>query len=113
MEGEMANQSTDGGRLIDRRTVLRAGAALAGAALAAAGPALLREAQAEAQPRPRTASPMAVIDSQVHAYEADTPKRPWYRVPNWSDHVTDDERRDFPTVHSLLPHPRQDPRETR
>ena len=26
---------------------------------------------------------MAIIDSQVHAYEANTPKRPWHSVPNW------------------------------
>ena len=24
---------------------------------------------------------MAIIDSQVHAYEANTPKRPWHTVP--------------------------------
>ena len=30
-------------------------------------------------------------DSQVHAYEANTPKRPWHSVPNWPDHVTGDE----------------------
>src|SRR3954471_18447431 len=82
----MANQSTNGDRLIDRRTVLQAGAALA-----AAGPALLRGADAEAQPRPRGASPTMVIDSQVHAYEANTPQRPWFRVPNWPAHVTGDE----------------------
>jgi len=34
---------------------------------------------------------MAVIDSQVHAYEANTDQRPWYSVPNWPDHVTGDE----------------------
>ena len=34
---------------------------------------------------------MAIIDSQVHAYEANTPKRPWHKVPNWPDHVTGDE----------------------
>ena len=34
---------------------------------------------------------MTIIDSQVHAYEANTPKRPWHRVPNWPDHVTGDE----------------------
>jgi predicted TIM-barrel fold metal-dependent hydrolase len=34
---------------------------------------------------------MPIIDSQVHAYEADTPKRPWRSVPNWPDHVTGDE----------------------
>src|SRR5512132_1735199 len=34
---------------------------------------------------------MAIIDSQVHAYEANTPKRPWPTVPNWPDHVTGDE----------------------
>jgi L-fuconolactonase len=34
---------------------------------------------------------MPIIDSQVHAYEANTPKRPWDTVPNWPDHVTGDE----------------------
>ena len=34
---------------------------------------------------------MTIIDSQVHAYEANTPQRPWYRVPNWPAHVTGDE----------------------
>src|SRR6185503_19995990 len=34
---------------------------------------------------------MAIIDSQVHAYEANTPKRPWHNVPSWPDHVTGDE----------------------
>ncbi|MBT6312912.1 MAG: amidohydrolase [Alphaproteobacteria bacterium] len=34
---------------------------------------------------------MAVIDSQVHAYEANTANRPWHSVPNWPDHVTGDE----------------------
>jgi L-fuconolactonase len=34
---------------------------------------------------------MAIIDSQVHAYEANTPKRPWHSVPNWPAHVTGDE----------------------
>ena len=37
------------------------------------------------------ASPMTIINSQVHAYEANTPKRPWHSVPNWPDHVTGDE----------------------
>src|SRR6266705_2625924 len=37
------------------------------------------------------ASPMTIIDSQVHVYEANTPKRPWHNVPNWPDHVTGDE----------------------
>src|SRR5215813_12747176 len=37
------------------------------------------------------ASAMAVIDSQVHAYEANTSKRPWASVPNWPPHVTGDE----------------------
>jgi hypothetical protein len=31
---------------------------------------------------------MTIIDSQVHAYEANMPKRPWHTVPNWPDHVT-------------------------
>src|SRR5689334_24695034 len=34
---------------------------------------------------------MAIIDSQVHCYEANTPKRPWATVPNWPAHVTGDE----------------------
>jgi L-fuconolactonase len=34
---------------------------------------------------------MAIIDSQVHVYEANTPARPWRSVPNWPDHVTGDE----------------------
>ena len=34
---------------------------------------------------------MIIIDSQVHAYEANTPKRPWHSVRNWPDHVTGDE----------------------
>lgn len=34
---------------------------------------------------------MPIIDSQVHAYEANTPKRPWVTVPNWPPHVTGDE----------------------
>src|SRR6201992_689031 len=32
-----------------------------------------------------------IVDSQGHAYEATTPKRPWATVPNWPDHVTGDE----------------------
>jgi predicted TIM-barrel fold metal-dependent hydrolase len=32
-----------------------------------------------------------IVDSQIHAYEANTPKRPWHKVPNWPDHVTGDE----------------------
>src|SRR6266581_782975 len=39
----------------------------------------------------RGASPMTIIDSQVHVYEANTPKRPWHNVPNWPAHVTGDE----------------------
>jgi L-fuconolactonase len=34
---------------------------------------------------------MPIIDSQVHAYEANTPKRPWDTVPNWPPHVTGNE----------------------
>jgi predicted TIM-barrel fold metal-dependent hydrolase len=34
---------------------------------------------------------MPIIDSQVHAYEANTDQRPWHSVPNWPDHVTGDE----------------------
>ena len=34
---------------------------------------------------------MAIIDSQVHVYEANTPQRPWHNVPNWPAHVTGDE----------------------
>ncbi len=32
-----------------------------------------------------------IIDSQVHAYEANTPKRPWRNVPNWPPSATGDE----------------------
>jgi hypothetical protein len=46
----MANQPTAEDRLTDRRSVLRGGVALA-----AAGPALLHAADAEAQPRPKGA----------------------------------------------------------
>jgi predicted TIM-barrel fold metal-dependent hydrolase len=34
---------------------------------------------------------MPIIDSQVHAYEANTPRRPWHSVPNWPAQVTGDE----------------------
>ena len=34
---------------------------------------------------------MMIIDSQVHAYEANTPKRPWKSVPNWPPSATGDE----------------------
>jgi len=34
---------------------------------------------------------MAIIDSQVHCYEPNTPKRPWRTTPNWPAHVTGDE----------------------
>jgi predicted TIM-barrel fold metal-dependent hydrolase len=34
---------------------------------------------------------MTIIDSQVHAYEANIPSRPWRSVPNWPPHVTGDE----------------------
>src|SRR5690242_20561953 len=81
MEEEMAKRPTQRDKLLHRRTLLQAGAALA-----AGAPALLRGAAAGAQQRP----PM-VIDSQVHAYEANTPQRPWFRVPNWPPHVTGDE----------------------
>src|SRR4029450_12483137 len=35
--------------------------------------------------------PMAIIDSQVHVYEANTPQRPWHSVSNFPAHVTGDE----------------------
>ena len=82
----MVDQWTAEGRLIDRRSVLRAGAGLA-----AAVPALLQGAQAKAQPRQSGAKPMTIIDAQVHAYAANTPQRPWHSVPNWPPHVTGDE----------------------
>ncbi|HEY2538905.1 MAG TPA: amidohydrolase family protein, partial [Stellaceae bacterium] len=76
----MANRSAAGSRLIDRRTVLKVTAALA-----AAGPALMREGHAAARPP-------VVIDAQVHAYAANTPERPWHSVPKtWPAHVTGDE----------------------
>src|SRR4029453_15387557 len=42
--------------------------------------------------RPTGACAMPIIDSQVHAYEANTPKRPWATVPNWPPHVRGEER---------------------
>jgi L-fuconolactonase len=32
-----------------------------------------------------------IIDSQVHCYEANTPKRPWMSTPNWPPSATGDE----------------------
>lgn len=32
-----------------------------------------------------------IIDSQIHAYEANTPQRPWRTVPNWPASATGDE----------------------
>jgi len=77
----MADQPVSEDSLIDRRTLLRVGAALA-----FTGPALLHGAPASAQSRPPI-----VIDAQVHAYAANTPARPWHSVPNWPSHVTGDE----------------------
>src|ERR1700733_2398293 len=77
----MANQSTGGDKPVDRRTVLQAGTALAAAGL-------LHGPRAEAQQRQQGA---LIIDSQVHAYAANTPERPWHNVPNWPAHVTGDE----------------------
>ena len=34
---------------------------------------------------------MPIIDSQVHAYEANTTQQPWATIPNWPAHVTGDE----------------------
>jgi predicted TIM-barrel fold metal-dependent hydrolase len=34
---------------------------------------------------------MMIIDSQIHAYEANTPKRPWHSVRNWPASATGDE----------------------
>jgi predicted TIM-barrel fold metal-dependent hydrolase len=33
-----------------------------------------------------------IIDSQIHAYEPNTPKRPWATVPNWPASATGDEQ---------------------
>ncbi|MBX3650067.1 MAG: amidohydrolase family protein [Burkholderiales bacterium] len=32
-----------------------------------------------------------IIDSQIHAYEANTPRRPWRTTPNWPPSATGDE----------------------
>ena len=77
----MINHPVGEDSAIERRTLLRAGAALA-----ASGAALLGSARASAQSRPPV-----VIDAQVHAYAANTPARPWHSVPNWPPHVTGDE----------------------
>ena len=34
---------------------------------------------------------MPIIDSQIHPYEANTPKRPWLSTPNWPPSATADE----------------------
>ena len=34
---------------------------------------------------------MMIIDSQVHAYEANTANRPWDTIPNWPKQVTGDQ----------------------
>jgi len=34
---------------------------------------------------------MTIIDAQVHAYEANTPQRPWATTPNWPPSATGDE----------------------
>jgi len=57
----MANRSIGGDKVIDRRIVLRAGAALA-----AAGPVLLRGVTAEAQPRPPGTSGIGLARSVDH-----------------------------------------------
>src|SRR5207248_2959381 len=46
-----------------------------------------------AQPAGDPALPlkMMIIDSQVHAYEANTPNRPWQSVRNWPASATGDE----------------------
>ena len=33
----------------------------------------------------------ATIDSQVHAYERNSPERPWAGIPPWPDEVTGDD----------------------
>ena len=81
----MANPSA-GNKLIDRRTILHAGAALA-----ATGPALLHAASAAAQQQSQAQARTPIIDAQVHAYAANTPDRPWHSVPNWPAHATGDE----------------------
>ena len=34
---------------------------------------------------------MPIIDSQVHAYAANTPDRPWHMTPNWPPSVNGEE----------------------
>ena len=34
---------------------------------------------------------MPIIDSQIHPYEANTPRRPWVSTPNWPPGATADE----------------------
>ena len=74
---------------IERRKFMQ-GAALGALALTVGGAEVVLTPRAvRAQGASR--SPMTIIDSQVHAYEANTPKRPWYSVPNWPAHATGDE----------------------
>ena len=48
---------------------------------------------------------MMIIDSQIHAYEANTPKRPWHSVRNWPASATGDETVAVPGPN--LPVPKQ------
>ena len=82
----MLKRPTAEDRLMDRRSVLRTGAALA-----AAGPALLHGAACRSAAPTRRSVAVTIIDAQVHAYAANTPERPWHSVPNWPPHVTGDE----------------------
>jgi hypothetical protein len=72
----MATQSRTGDRLIDRRTVLQVGAALA-----TAGPALLRRTPAAAQPHPRGASPVPIIATVATGHHWDGRWRTGSRAP--------------------------------
>jgi hypothetical protein len=75
----MANRSAAESGPVDRRGGLQAAAALA-----APGPALMRQGHAAARPP-------VVIGAKVPACAANTPERPWHNVPNWPAHLSGDE----------------------
>jgi hypothetical protein len=72
---------------IERRQFMQ-GAALGALAFTVGGAEVLLTPRTA---RAQGASAMTIIDSQVHAYEANTAKRPWSSVPNWPAHATGDE----------------------
>ena len=45
---------------------------------------------------------MAIIDSQIHAYEANTPKRPWKTVPDSPSMISESSGDSITAVDALI-----------